>query len=165
MLARRVSFRKLAPLALVLLVYGCSGSNKSLIGIPRVGAEADYYLYKSASLPLAELPPGTNADTFWVNLAAHASSADHDNISLRITKLTERILRVERSVSGKPVAVHFSIYAVRSGNRTAVELQPIIAWRPAVGGGGAWQLVLAANADATLQALKAELPPLARAAI
>lgn len=123
--------------------------------------EPAFGLYALSTITLKQLPADANTSDFWDALAEKAAQSDHDGVSIRITLLSSRIVRVERTMAAVPIAIHMAIYEQRTAAGVSIKVQPLMGWRRAFGGGAGAEPMQAAIAESTVTALRTELRDLA----
>lgn len=145
----------------IALLAGCAAP-RSAGGI--MAAEGEYGLYREDAFPLVTLNAGADAGEFWRKLARKAEASDQGNIAVRIERLSERVVRVQRTNTqfGSKIAVHMAIYdePTATGARR-IKLQPLIAWTIDEFVVGGDRLMKSGDARPTIAALSDSLPNLA----
>ena len=128
-----------------------------------MAAETDYGLYGERLISLVTLNENTDMADFWAKLADKVEASDHDDIKIRLKRLSGNVVRFERTNElGSHIAIHMAIYEKSTAQGRRIAIQPLLGWLVAEIGTGESELIVSANAAETVRALRAELPPLAK---
>jgi hypothetical protein len=150
MLAKLKLSLTIAALGGLTLIYGCSLPQ----GAPMVLKQNDYSLY---NLPSINVDRPNDEESFWSDFATNAQKGDHDAISIRMSRLSSRIVRFERTQNRLPVSIDMAIFVDPPGQNSKLRMQPLFASQPALRGVEGIEIITATKAAPIVASLKDEL--------